>query len=94
MNYVLSAAAGIIWYFQFFFYSMGQTKMGKYEFSSWTLHMASIILFSTLWGIMLREWHGTSRRTRVLVGLGIVTLILSTIVVGYGNYVGAQQAAH
>jgi L-rhamnose-H+ transport protein len=93
-NYLLSAAAGVIWYLQFFFYSMGQTKMGKYEFSSWTLHMASIILFSTLWGIMLHEWAGTSRRTRVLVALGILTLILSTVVVGYGNYIGAQSAAH
>ena len=50
-NYVLAALAGVIWYFQFFFYSMGQTKMGKYDFSSWTLHMASIIIFATLWGI-------------------------------------------
>jgi L-rhamnose-H+ transport protein len=89
----LSASAGVIWYLQFFFYSMGQTKMGKYDFSSWTLHMASIILFSTLWGIMLHEWAGTSRRTRVLVALGIFTLIFSTVVVGYGNYVGAHSAA-
>ena len=92
-NYALSASAGVIWYLQFFFYSMGQTKMGKYDFSSWTLHMASIILFSTLWGIMLHEWAGTSRRTRVLVALGIFTLIFSTVVVGYGNYVGAHSAA-
>jgi len=42
-NYLFAALAGVIWYFQFFFYSMGQTKMGKYDFSSWTLHMASII---------------------------------------------------
>ena len=46
---------------------MGQTRMGKYEFSSWTLHMASIIIFSTLWGIVLREWKGTSKRTHVLI---------------------------
>ncbi|MFA6240003.1 MAG: L-rhamnose/proton symporter RhaT, partial [Candidatus Hydrogenedentales bacterium] len=47
-NYVFSAIAGTTWYLQFFFYSMGNTKMGEYEFSSWTLHMASIIIFSTL----------------------------------------------
>ncbi len=60
-NYILAALAGVIWYFQFFFYSMGQTKMGKYDFSSWTLHMASIIIFATLWGVVLHEWKGTSR---------------------------------
>jgi L-rhamnose-H+ transport protein len=85
-NYVLAALAGVIWYFQFFFYSMGQTKMGKYDFSSWTLHMASIILFATLWGVALHEWKGTSRRTRGLVALGLFLLVASTVVVGYGNY--------
>ena len=60
-NYIFAAMAGVIWYFQFFFYSMGQTKMGKYDFSSWTLHMASIIIFATLWGLVLKEWRGTSR---------------------------------
>ncbi|NLN92132.1 MAG: L-rhamnose/proton symporter RhaT [Candidatus Hydrogenedens sp.] len=85
-NYVFSALAGVTWYMQFFFYSMGETRMGKYSFSSWTLHMASIIIFSTLWGIFLKEWHGTSKRTKVLVAVGLAILILSTLVVGYGNY--------
>ena len=39
-NYFFSALAGTTWYFQFFFYSMGETQMGRYKFSSWTLHMA------------------------------------------------------
>jgi L-rhamnose-H+ transport protein len=85
-NYVLAALAGVIWYFQFFFYSTGQTKMGKYDFSSWTLHMASIIIFATLWGMALKEWKGTSRRTKGLVALGLFLLVGSTVVVGYGNY--------
>jgi L-rhamnose-H+ transport protein len=85
-NYILAALAGVIWYFQFFFYSMGQTKMGKYDFSSWTLHMASIIIFATLWGVALHEWKGTSRRTKSLVALGLFLLVGSTVVVGYGNY--------
>jgi hypothetical protein len=39
---------------------MGETQMGAYKFSSWTLHMASIIIFSSLWGIALHEWRGAS----------------------------------
>jgi L-rhamnose-H+ transport protein len=89
-NYALASLAGVIWYFQFFFYSMGQTKMGKYDFSSWTLHMASIIIFANIWGIALHEWRDTSRRTRLLVGLGIFLLVASTVVVGYGNYLDAR----
>jgi L-rhamnose-H+ transport protein len=90
-NYLLSAAAGITWYFQFFFYSMGQTRMGPYEFSSWTLHMASIIIFSTLWGVALKEWRGTSARTHLLIGAGLAVLIGSTVVVGYGNFLKSGQ---
>jgi L-rhamnose-H+ transport protein len=85
-NYSLCAAAGTIWYLQFFFYSMGQTKMGVYDFSSWTLHMASIIIFSTLWGVFLKEWKGTSYRTHALIALGLIMLIASTGIVGYGNW--------
>jgi L-rhamnose-H+ transport protein len=90
-NYIFASLAGVIWYFQFFFYSMGQTKMGKYDFSSWTLHMASIIIFATLWGLFLKEWRGTSRRTQALVALGLFLLVSSTIVVGYGNYLKANE---
>ena len=67
-NYLFSALAGTTWYMQFFFYTMGETQMGRYKFSSWTLHMASIIIFSTLWGIALKEWKGAGGRTRMTGG--------------------------
>jgi L-rhamnose-H+ transport protein len=89
-NYLLCALAGTLWYFQFFFYTMGESQMGRFGFSSWTLHMASIILFSTLWGFALREWSGTSRRTRALAWSGIATLVGSTVVIGVGNYLSVH----
>jgi L-rhamnose-H+ transport protein len=92
-NYLFSALAGTTWYFQFFFYTMGETQMGRYKFSSWTLHMASIMIFSTLWGIALKEWKGAGLRTRCLVGLSVLVLVTSTIVVGYGNYLGSVGSA-
>jgi L-rhamnose-H+ transport protein len=76
---------------QFFFYTMGETQMGRYKFSSWTLHMASIIIFSTLWGIALKEWNGTGTRTKVLVAFSLLVLVTSTVIVGYGNYVGGTS---
>src|ERR1035438_1956742 len=90
-NYLVCALAGSIWYFQFFFYTMGETQMGVYKFSSWTLHMASIIIFSSLWGIGLHEWRGASAHTKRLLGLSICVLVLSTVVVGFGNYLGTRQ---
>jgi L-rhamnose-H+ transport protein len=64
--------------------------MGKYDFSSWTLHMASIIIFANLWGIVLKEWKGTSVRTKALVACGLLLLVGSTVVVGYGSYLKAR----
>jgi L-rhamnose-H+ transport protein len=88
-NYLLSSLGGLLWYGQFFFYTMGESQMGRYGFSSWTLHMASIILFATLWGFALNEWLGASRRTRALVWGGIGLLIGATVVIGAGNMLNA-----
>lgn len=84
-NLLFSALAGTTWYLQFFFYTMGETQMGKFGFASWTLHMASIIIFSTMWGWILHEWKGSSRKAHSLIAAGIALLILSTIVIGYGT---------
>lgn len=86
MNYGLCALAGLSWYLQFFFYTMGESQMGEeYAFSSWTLHMASIIIFSTLWGVFFKEWRGVSRGTTALVWLGIGSLVIATAIIGLGN---------
>jgi L-rhamnose-H+ transport protein len=92
-NYLFSALAGTTWYFQFFFYTMGETQMGRFKFSSWTLHMASIMIFSTLWGIALHEWQGAGRRTKLMVALSLFVLVASTVIVGYGNYLGVASTA-
>ena len=85
-NYLFSAMAGATWYFQFFFYNMGESQMGEFGFASWTLHMASIIIFSTLWGVYFKEWSGVSKKAKTLITTGIATLVFSTIVIGLGTY--------
>jgi L-rhamnose-H+ transport protein len=55
--------------------------------------MASIIIFSTRWGIALKEWKGSSARTHVLIAGGLATLIASTIIIGWGNYLTAKESA-
>ncbi len=84
-NYLLCAVAGTAWYFQFFFYTMGESQMGRFGFSSWTLHMASIIIFGTLWGFALKEWRDAARRVKAMVWGGIGLLVLATVIIGYGN---------
>ena len=91
-NYLLCVLAGTTWYFQFFFYTMGESQMGRYGFSSWTLHMASIIIFSSLWGIGFKEWKGAGVRAGTLLTLALFLLVASTVIVGYGNYLGLAGA--
>ncbi len=88
-NYLFCVIAGITWYLQFFFYGMGSSKMGKYDFSSWTFHMAFIIIVSNAWGLYFKEWKGSGKQTMQMITLGILTVILSTVVVGLGNYMAS-----
>jgi L-rhamnose-H+ transport protein len=47
--------------------------------------MAFIIIFSNSWGFVFHEWRGTSSRTKSLIIGGIVVLIVSTWIIGYGT---------
>jgi L-rhamnose-H+ transport protein len=85
-NYILSALAGILWYSQMVLYTMGDSKIGGYKFSGWSVFMSAQIIFSTLWGIALLEWKGASPRTKKLLGAGLAILVLSLVIIGYGNY--------
>lgn len=94
-NYFFSALAGTTWYMQFFFYQMGETNMGRASsFASWSLHMSSIIIFSTMWGWILHEWKGASKKAHVLIATGIALLVFSTLVVGCGAYLEKHVTGH
>lgn len=84
-NYLFSALAGTTWFLQFFFYGMGESKLGNGA-SSWILHMAFIILVANMWGLALNEWKGVSQKTRYTIIAGVFTIIASVLIVGYGNY--------
>jgi L-rhamnose-H+ transport protein len=83
-NYIFSAIAGTTWFLQFFFYGMGESKLGNGA-SSWILHMAFIILIANMWGLLLKEWTAVSKKTFSTFTMGIITIILSVLLVGYGN---------
>lgn len=83
-NYIFSALAGTTWFLQFFFYGMGESKLGNGP-SSWILHMAFIILVANVWGLLLKEWKGVSKKTTQTIIAGIAIIILSVLLVGYGN---------
>lgn len=83
-NIFYSAIAGTMWFLQFFFYGMGESKLGNGA-SSWILHMATIILTANFWGFYLKEWQGVSSKTFRTFLFGIATIMLSIVLVGIGN---------
>jgi len=82
-NYFFSAVAGTVWYLQFFFYKMGESKMGTG--GSWIILMASIIVLSAIWGVCLKEWKGATKRTTLTLVIGLIVLVGSIAIVGYGK---------
>lgn len=84
-NYLFCALAGTTWFLQFFFYGMGETKIGNGA-SSWTLHMATIILTANLWGFYRKEWKGVSKKTHQMILLGIGAILLSVIIIGIAKW--------
>jgi len=83
-NYFFAALAGTTWFMQFFFYGMGESKLGNGA-SSWILHMSTIILTANMWGLYNKEWKGVSPATFRTFVIGIATILLSVFIVGIGN---------
>ncbi|MBN1820063.1 MAG: L-rhamnose/proton symporter RhaT [Prolixibacteraceae bacterium] len=83
-NVLFSALAGTTWFLQFFFYGMGESKLGNGA-SSWILHMSTIILTANMWGIYRKEWMGVAPKTKWTIIIGISVIIASVFLVGIGN---------
>jgi len=83
-NIMFSAMAGTTWFLQFFFYGMGESKLGNGA-SSWILHMSTIIITANMWGIYRKEWKGTATKTKWTITFGILLIILSIAIVAFGN---------
>jgi L-rhamnose-H+ transport protein len=81
-NLLLCLLGGTLWYLQFFFFGMGQSKLpaGMLAFG-WSILMALNILFSNVWGILLKEWKGAGAKTVSILTFGLLVLILSTFVI-------------
>lgn len=86
-NYLWAALGGLTWYLQFFFYGMGTTFLGKkYDFASWSIHMAFIIFFSNIWGVYLKEWKGVRKRTSNTLLLGLIIILLAISMIGLAGH--------
>jgi L-rhamnose-H+ transport protein len=79
-NLLFCALAGVLWYSQFFGLEAGKSFLGGSPVLlafSWSILMALNVVFSNVWGIVLKEWRGCSRRTFAVLAVGLAILIFS-----------------
>lgn len=89
LNFGMAILTGLLWYGQFLFYGLGHVRMGNYKFSSWAIHMIMLVLFSSIAGLLLKEWTAARSRTRWILTLALSILTLAVLILTYGNYLGA-----
>jgi L-rhamnose-H+ transport protein len=92
LNLALAILTGFLWYGQFFFYNLGHVRMGRYEFTSWAIHMTMLVLFSNLVGLVLREWRGCRRPAHLALAVALSLLVGAVMLVTYGSRLGELAA--
>lgn len=81
-NILFCALAGVLWYSQFFGLGMGKSYFIDSPVMlafSWSILMSLNVLFSNLWGIILKEWKGAGKQTMLVLGIGMCILIFSLL---------------
>lgn len=81
-NILFCALAGLLWYSQFFGLGVGKSFFGPDSVLmkfSWCILMSLNVLFSNVWGIILKEWKGAGRKTVAVLVCGLAVLVFSLI---------------
>jgi L-rhamnose-H+ transport protein len=94
INYFVSFLTGMMWYSQFLFYGIAHVRMGQFKFSSWAIHMIMLILFSSSAGIVMKEWHGRSQKTKFAIAVALTVVAAAVLMITHGNYIGQRIAEH
>ncbi len=80
-NILFCALAGLLWYSQFFGLALGKgflvNSVTLLTFS-WCILMSLNVTFSNVWGIILKEWQGTTFKTKTVLVAGLIVLIVSS----------------
>jgi len=85
-NLLFCGLAGILWYSQFFGLSVGRSFFAEGSvimIFSWSILMSLNVVFSNVWGILLKEWKGVSKTTRTVLIVGLAILIFSTFMINF-----------
>lgn len=87
-NLLFCALAGLLWYSQFFGLGMGSKFLASSPVMlafAWSILMSLNVIFSNIWGVILKEWRGVSRKTVAVLVCGLAILIFSLVFPGLFN---------
>jgi L-rhamnose-H+ transport protein len=65
--------------------------MGTYKFTSWAIHMIMLVLFSSVAGLLMKEWKSTSSKTKQWLITALLVLVIAVLLLTYGNYLGGNK---
>ena len=80
-NAVFCLLAGALWYGQFFGLALGKGFLAESPVLltfAFCILMALNVVFSNVWGIILKEWKGCSPKTIGVLAVGLAVLIVSS----------------
>jgi L-rhamnose-H+ transport protein len=90
VNWAMALVTGLFWYGQFFFYNLAHVRMGRFQFTSWAIHMIMLVLISNLVGVLLREWRACRKLTHGILLTALAILIGAVLLLTWGNYQGER----
>ena len=85
LNFGLSVAVGVLGVMQFVLQKAGEPLMGGFRYISFAVLMSSAVFFSSILGLLLGEWKGTSRRTKTFLAIGVFVLAIGFAVMALGG---------
>jgi L-rhamnose-H+ transport protein len=83
---LLGFVMGLLWYAGVLFYGRGAGIMGQLgTVAGWPIFMATMIIFSTIWGFVTGEWKNSSSQAKRFMLAGLIVLIVASGISGIAN---------
>lgn len=84
--FMIGVVMALLWLWGMVFYGRGATLMGEIgTVAGWPIFMATMIIFSGIWGFVTGEWKGSSSRAKWYMGAGLITLVIAAGLSGIAN---------
>ncbi|MGA7293496.1 MAG: L-rhamnose/proton symporter RhaT [Terriglobales bacterium] len=84
--WLAAASMGLLWFGSIILYSISTVKLGDLGTSiGWPLFLASIVVASTVFGVLAGEWKRTGTRPIRTMTVGVAFLVLAISILSYAG---------